>query len=501
MSQWPDLRCAPHDVAGLHREIERRDRIIRTLVERVERGMETYSSEYGLLQNSFTLEELVRKRTGELRHSVDDMEAFVRNAPVGILFTRDHTILRYNRKFAEIFRLDGDEAVGRSTRFLFYSDEIFNHACQVVDSVFLASRTHVQDAFLRRKDGSEAWVHSIGYSRATDEPGLFGIWMLEDLTAVKHAEEALLLSHRALEARTRELARREAELRTVIDTAYDAYVALNSEGIVTVWNLQAEENFGWRREEAVGQSLAELIVVPEMLEPFLQSLVTRDWVGQRLELPARRRDGSRLMVEVRISAMEFDGQRFFSAFLHDITERKAHEARREHEAHHDALTGLPNRRGLMEVLPAALARAQRAHAALGITYLDLDGFKAVNDVNGHAVGDRLLCEVASRLRQTVRQTDTVVRLGGDEFMILLEGLQSGREEATSYAQRLIHAIEQPMDVGEQRIAVGASIGILIHSGEDVGHSAADLIHRADTAMYEAKRAGKGRVVIVEEPLS
>ena len=150
---------------------------------------------------------------------------------------------------------------------------------------------------------------------------------------------------------------------------------------------------------------------------------------------------------------------------------------------HDTLTGLPNRELLMDRLTVALARLGRQGTAVGVLFIDLDGFKEVNDVHGHQVGDELLVSVASRLRREVRDGDTVSRYGGDEFVVLCEDLQR-IEAAEPLAQRLADAVAQPVSTGERLLVVQASIGVVVEQNPAV--SAEALVKRADAEMYRVK---------------
>jgi diguanylate cyclase (GGDEF)-like protein/PAS domain S-box-containing protein len=259
--------------------------------------------------------------------------------------------------------------------------------------------------------------------------------------------------------------------------------------------------FGWSAQEAIGCRLDQLIIPPHLrvahqagLQRYLAGGASTV-LNRRAELPAIRRDGSELPMEVRIRALEIDGATIFSAFLHDISERKQIEQVREREARHDPLTGLPNRRALFEMLPQALARAERNSTALVLFFLDLDGFKQINDTLGHEAGDRVLQEVARRLSEGRRKVDAVARLAGDEFTVVLEGLDpAGRSSALEIADKLLASLCQPFLIGDAIVPISASIGIAFHlPGVDV--SADVLLKHADTAMYQAKHAGKSRICI------
>lgn len=163
-----------------------------------------------------------------------------------------------------------------------------------------------------------------------------------------------------------------------------------------------------------------------------------------------------------------------------------------HLAQHDRLTGLPNRALFHDRLDHALAVARRQHARLALVFIDLDGFKPVNDALGHQAGDQVLQQVANRIKSTVRESDTVARLGGDEFVLLLPQVDD-EEAACLTASKVRDALVAPMMVGERQVHIGASLGIALYP--DHSQDADALMSKADTAMYEAKRAGKGEVLL------
>jgi len=372
-----------------------------------------------------------------------------------------------------------------------------------------------------RKTGEDIWINlSVTKQLRSNGELDYFISFIKNIQARKEAETSLAALRRDLEKRvderTRELltanemlsysmaqqvsyqqslVKREAELSAVIENANDAYVCMDQAGVVSDWNQQAQETFGWTADEAIGRRLDELIVPAHLraaqragMKRYLSSGKST-MLNKRMELTAVRKDGSSLSVEVRVRALTLNGQTIFSAFLHDITERKRNEQAKEYDARHDALTGLCNRRALFEMLPQAMARANRSGTITALLFLDLDGFKAVNDTWGHETGDNLLREVAHRLLDGVRETDSVARLGGDEFTVLLEGLSEGHDAAIAVAKKLLASLSMPVQIGLATVQISASIGIAIHvAGDDI--SPDQLVSDADTAMYEAKHEGK-----------
>lgn len=197
--------------------------------------------------------------------------------------------------------------------------------------------------------------------------------------------------------------------------------------------------------------------------------------------------GERIPVLVGGAFLE-GSQRIGVAFVLDLSERKRAEERIRHMAHHDPLTGLPNRVLLFDRVSQAIAQARRHGYKVALLFVDLDHFKRINDSLGHQVGDRLLCEVALRLGCCVRCEDTVARLGGDEFVLSLPSIGSD-EDARQAAQKVLDILTQPFNVGDQELHVGSSIGISVYP--DDGADASALLRAADTAMYHAKDKGRG----------
>jgi diguanylate cyclase (GGDEF)-like protein/PAS domain S-box-containing protein len=181
---------------------------------------------------------------------------------------------------------------------------------------------------------------------------------------------------------------------------------------------------------------------------------------------------------------------YMLGLMADITARKQLEEQLEHEATHDPLTGLPNRLYFRRLAEQDAARAARQGSRVGIVYLDLDGFKRINDTFGHSAGDELLVRVAERLRGSIRVGDGVARLGGDEFALLCSD-PTGADEAQHIATRCIEAIAVPYRIGPHDVQIGASAGVAVHDGR--GCDVDDLLDKADAALYRAKANGKGRV--------
>ncbi|HIV70935.1 MAG TPA: PAS domain S-box protein [Candidatus Aquabacterium excrementipullorum] len=383
-----------------------------------------------------------------------------------------------------------------------------------------------------RKSGEPVWINlTVALIRKPNgEPNYF-IAIVEDIQSRKDTEEALAALRQQLEQRVHErtlelqqtndrlavalhqgqlaarsLAVREAELVAIIRNAPDAYISMDEAGRITEWNRQAEEMLGWERAEAVGQEL-DRVIVPEALREahrhglkrYLSTGVAKV-LNQRVELAALRRDGTEVPVEIRITALPSDKGQLFCAFLTDITERKRLQAFLLAQALRDPLTGLPNRRALNDRLPEAIARAKRSGQAMAVLFMDLDGFKAVNDRLGHQRGDVLLQQFAERVSTCIRRSDTLARLAGDEFVVLLEGVADPDHDPVHVARKILETASEPfeLDDGVQG-HIGASIGIAVYRRGDP-EDADLLLKAADERMYRAKAEGKGQAWAVASGL-
>lgn len=292
----------------------------------------------------------------------------------------------------------------------------------------------------------------------------------------------------------------EAELRATLQNANDAFIAMDQDGLIVDWNDQAEHLLGWTRHEAIGQHAMNMMIPPALREGFQRGMDRflntgeSNVINRRVEITAVRRDGVEFPVELALAAVPIQQGYRFIAFLHDITERQMQQASLKAMALKDALTDLPNRRALMQKLPESMARAKRIGKPMAVFFLDLDGFKGVNDGYGHEAGDELLRTLAQRIVGVVRTTDTVARLAGDEFVVVLEML-NGNPDALDVAEKILHAIQQPFALIAATLTLSGSIGIAMHWPKDMT-TADQLIMLADGAMYTAKKMGKNRAVVV-----
>ena len=288
----------------------------------------------------------------------------------------------------------------------------------------------------------------------------------------------------------------EAQYRQVVEHVKDVIFTADAGGNWTFLNPAWTEITGYSSSESIGKNFADFVCE----ENRAQTLTVFEAMRQNhknydcYETRCKCEWGEIRWIEARVqSTLDAAGALTgFFGTLCNITERKAADERLEHQALHDALTGLPNRLLFQDRIGGALKRMARAQTGVAVLFVDLDNFKIVNDSMGHEAGDTLLQTVAQRLEASARNGDTIARLGGDEFTLLLENVRSV-EEAAQTAERIVAQLQQPVTLGGREVFVSASIGIAFSS--DDGLEAEDLLRDADTAMYQAKTQGKSGFVV------
>jgi diguanylate cyclase (GGDEF)-like protein/PAS domain S-box-containing protein len=287
----------------------------------------------------------------------------------------------------------------------------------------------------------------------------------------------------------------EERLRFIAAAAQDAIIMMDHKGRIAFWNEAAHRIFGYAEQEAKGKKLHELIVPEPYRVEFEKGLdvagsaARGSVVGKTLELAGLRKDGAEIVTEHSISGVSIDRKWHTICIVRDITERKQFEERIRHLANYDNLTALPNRTLFYDRLSQAINLAQRNRHEMALLYLDLDRFKWVNDTRGHDAGDEVLKRAADRIQAQVRESDTVARIGGDEFAVILPKIGSS-QDAAIVAEKVIDALCASFSVGGEAqadIEIGASIGIAIFPGDGADMDA--LFKAADTAMYKAKQQG------------
>ncbi len=562
-----------------------------------------------------------RQAQEQLKAALRELGAIMDNASVGILLTRDRKIRRHNRKFGEMFGFSESHAIGQPGHVLYRSGEEYDELGRLAGPLLSAAKPFQTELYMRRQDGTDLWINLIGYVSNPDQPAEGTIWLLEDRTAYKRADEALRRSHDELEERvserTAELSQqlhfqqqlieaipspvfyKDAKVRYLgCNSAFEAfigrpaseligmtphdiappeladkYVAADRElldkpgsqiyesqarcangemrdvmfhkaaftrpdgtaaGLVGVMlditeRKRLEDNL--RQAATVFESSAEGVTItkpdgaiiavnrafteitgyeesevlglnPRLLqsgrhdktfyrEMWASLFSTGRWRG---EIWNRRKCGELYPEWLSIAAVHDKQGRLtnYVATFSDITQHKRTEEQIRLLAFSDPLTGLPNRRLLLDRLQHALAASARNKRHGALFFIDLDDFKDLNDTLGHDKGDLLLQQVARRLAGCIRESDTVARLGGDEFVVMLEDLDEKLLEAIgradSVGEKILSALNQPYMLGETKHHSTPSIGVTLFGDQHT--SVEELLKQADLAMYQAKKSGR-----------
>jgi diguanylate cyclase (GGDEF)-like protein/PAS domain S-box-containing protein len=421
---------------------------------------------------------------GTLRDSEDRLRRVLDALPMAAYTCdTDGLITYFNARAAELWgrspRLGDpeDRFCGSFGLYLPDGTPLSHDRCWMAVAVAERRAIHDEEVVIERPDGSRrtavAHVNSL-YDGAGRLTGAVNV--LVDITERKAIEEALRESNE----------RFQLVARATTDRVWDWDIRRD-----TVW--QSDNYEPSISDRSMGETSWTERVHPDDRERVMDEVFAaingekNDWSD---EYRLGRRDGSYAQVQDRGFIIR-DGQgravRMVGATL-DITERKVAEARIEALAYHDPLTGLPNRALLLDRLTQTLARAEREQRPSAVLFLDLDRFKAINDSLGHAVGDELLRQAAERLRTAIRKEDTVARIGGDEFVILMAEIGDA-ENTAGIASKVLAALRVPFVIEEHELSVSASCGIAISPAD--GTQAPVLLQRADTALYQCKADGGG----------
>jgi len=384
---------------------------------------------------------------------------------------RKGRILHHNRAVAEQLGYADDALRGRTIAVLYPKAQRRANTAIVADLV--AGQRKLAALPLLNAAGQPVTVEvRVATGRWNGHPAWFGI--AHDIGERLAAEE------------------RQKLAASVFDNAHEGIMITDPHGRIVEVNATFSELTGYAREEALGQT-ADLLKSGHHDAAFYDQMwrSLREDGFWRGEIWNRKKSGELIVEALTISTVRNrEGEiSHFVGIFSDITLLKQHQQRLEHLAHFDALTQLPNRMLLGDRMQLAMAQAERNGKLLAVCYLDLDGFKPINDAYGHAVGDHLLIEVAQRLKSCLRAGDTVARLGGDEFVLLFGDLE-GVHESERAIGRAIAALSQPFHISDHMLALSASIGVTLFPQD--GADADTLLRHADQAMYAAKQAGRNR---------
>ena len=452
-------------------------------------------------------------------------QAILDNASVAIIFVRDGRVVQCNQQTETIYGWEPDELTDQKANCFFKSREDFLRFSEAVSPSLFAGELVDVEWLNARKDGTLFWCRNRAKAIPTEDGSLSAIWINEDISEKKAVQEALARANQELEnrvqERTHELQQTNARLMQEMAERQEAEHHLRASEarfrdlsrMSSDWFWEQDENFrfvimsnglwetNFSPDGTIGKTRWELPIV---------GVTQEQWAAHRGVLEAHQPFKNFVyQVETRQGEMhwfsisgnpilengEFRGYRGVGS---DITERKLAQQQVEFLAYHDPLTGLPNRLLLQDRLQQAIAHAERSPTHLALLFLDLDNFKQINDSLGHGTGDALLKEIAVRLGECVRDSDTISRQGGDEFVILLRDL-SDPDASTPVLSKILTRLQDPFHAEGNEISTSVSIGVAIYP-ED-GTDFETLRKKADMALYKAKEAGRNAYRFFDEAMN
>lgn len=420
-----------------------------------------------------------KKVESALAISEEQFRTMFELASVGIVQVdvRTGELLHFNEKFREITGYSTQELYTLQRQDLTHPDDLEHDWALFFSAVRGDTPDYRNEKRYIRKDGSTVWVRmNASFIRDVDGRALRSVAICEDITASRHAQEALRISATAFESQ-------------------EGILVTDADGIIQRVNNAFTEITGFTANEAVGHN-PRILKSGKHEHEFYADMWAKIklngiWQG---EIWNRRKNGELYLEWETISEVRDDAgvlTHYVANFI-DISERKAAENQIRNLAFYDPLTGLPNRRLLMDRLNLALVAGARHKRQGALLFIDLDDFKTLNETLGHAQGDLLLQQVASRLAVCTRESDTVARLGGDEFVVMLEDLSENAVEAAtqaeSVAEKILNALNASYQLENQEIRSTPSIGITLFGDQQEGVD--EMLKRADMAMYQAKSAGR-----------
>ena len=442
---------------------------------------------------------------GGARHGPVDTVSLLDRVPSGLMLCDgDGRILWANGTFATMYGLgDARAALGRTLQEVFH-ESWMRAGRGVVPPGVLQQVGMVREMMRFAGAPFELALPGGRHCRVAERPDAADAGHLYahlDITELVRQRERLAHAEREARSHAEAAVRESALLQAVLRGMEQGLALVNDDGRVEYHNqrlpqllgLPAEALHGQPQQDDIVRQLRERGDLEALTPEALALLLPATWDGPVPALVLRQRSSGRIL-EVGSVAVPGGGMLHTVA---DVTERYTHQQHIEHLASHDGLTGLLNRRRFMELLAAEIALAQRTGASMAVLYLDLDGFKPLNDTHGHAAGDRMLLHVAQVLTGLLREGDFAARLGGDEFAVLQRGVAT-REQAQSLAQRLRQSVQVPVQDQGLLLRIGISVGIALYPQDGTQPQA--LMIAADRAMYQAKGQARPPAAAAPSPL-
>jgi diguanylate cyclase (GGDEF)-like protein/PAS domain S-box-containing protein len=416
-----------------------------------------------------------RKRAErEVLQAVTVLQSTLDSTADGILVIgEDQSIVSYNHRLVEMWKLPPDVMMrGDDRGVLQYILRQLTEPQDFMDAFEALSSQPRAESFdlLELKDGRRFERYSIG--RTIESAANIRVWSFRDVTARFAAEAALRES--------------ENRYRLLFEQNAAGVCVTSMDGVIRDCNATFAAMLESTRDQLLGDNVSRFYATPSEAAE-IAALLPGVGMLNSVEVELRRNDGTPLWVLQNVVLVGDSMTGVVHATVVDISDRKRAEEQIEFHAYHDVLTALPNRKLFTDRLRHALGRAKRTGKSLGVMFIDIDHFKTINDTLGHTAGDELLLEMARRLRACVREEDTVARIGGDEFTMILAELRHP-EDAGNVAEKVLDAVQVPLTIAGMQIVVTASVGISLYPVDGADPEA--LLRNADSAMYRAKEAGR-----------
>ena len=416
----------------------------------------------------------LRETEISLKAALDEQELIFEGVTAGIAFVRDRMTQRVNGRLAEMFGYSREEMIGKTSQVFYDSAEDWERIGGEAYPLIRGGGTYQAEVRGKRRSGESFWMRVTGSLVDPADETKGSIWVINNVDARHRAEDALKAAL--------------LEEQRIMDTATIGIVFLKDRKVVKC-NRQFASLFAYEPDELVGHSSAIWFPSVENWQQVGNEAYRVVESGEPYEFEQEfvRKNGERVWCHVAGRILDPHNWEHGSIWVYtDITERKRREEEVRELAHHDELTGLPNRRLLDDRIAQAFAAARRTQDSVAVMLLDLDRFKPINDTYGHEAGDRVLKVVATRLADCVRKADTVARVGGDEFVVMLP-MRDG-QHASRVAEGILAALAEPIRLGTSEFQVGVSIGISVFPDDATDKE--ELLRCADRAMYAVKASGR-----------
>jgi len=409
----------------------------------------------------------------QLKDAIAELESILNNSILGIAYLKQGVFARINNKLEKLLGYAHNELTGSPFSLIYPTFQEYQALEQRAFPLFKQGQEYDAEHLLQTKNGDQFWARIVGNAVDADDLEKGIIWIIEDITVQKEAQQHLRLTATIFETSANAIFVTDAQNR--IQRINPAFTKITGYTLAEVYQQKTSKLSSGQHDRSFYQNLWESIQE------------TGHWQG---EVWNRKKNGEVYVAWVSISAItnEQGIATQYMAVLTDISSLQEDIEKVRYLANYDSLTRLPNRLLFHDHLLQAKAWAKRHEQTFALLFIDLDGFKPVNDNLGHAIGDQLLQGVANRLQDCVRETDIVARLGGDEFTMILNNIKKP-QNAAQVAEKIVEHLQHPFQILQHQVTISASIGISLYpyDNQDVDQ----LLEQADIAMYEAKRAGKG----------